>query len=65
MHRLLVLLLLALSAITALADSVVVNCDGGQSLNSAISKLNKQIPKLDGHQRTSSGQLVRGIDVGE
>jgi hypothetical protein len=45
MHRLLILLLLTdFSAITALADSVVVNCDAGQSLNTAISKLNKQIP---------------------
>jgi hypothetical protein len=27
-----------------LADNVVANCDSGQSLNIAISKLNKQIP---------------------
>src|SRR5215469_205067 len=57
MRQLLVLLVLTLSAITALAESmtvdvekrdraesVVVNCDAGQSLNSVISKLNKQIP---------------------
>src|SRR5215469_1333954 len=53
----LVLLLLTFSAITALAESmtvdvekrdraesVVVNCDAGQSLNKAISKLNKEVP---------------------
>jgi hypothetical protein len=57
MRQLLVLLVLTFTAITALAESmtvdvekrdraesVVVNCDEGHSLNSAISKLNKQIP---------------------
>src|SRR5215469_3833332 len=57
MRQLLVLLVLTFSAITALAqsmtvdaekrdraESVVVNCDEGQSLNTAISKLNKQRP---------------------
>jgi hypothetical protein len=44
MRRLLVLLLLTFSAITALAHTVAVNCDAGQSLNTAISKLNKEGP---------------------
>src|SRR5215469_5258159 len=57
MRQLLVLLVLTFSAITALAESmtvdvekrdraesVVVKCDAGQSLNRAISKLNKQGP---------------------
>ena len=44
MRKILVLVLLTLSAISVLADNVVVNCNAGQSLNSAISKLNKQIP---------------------
>src|SRR5215469_18710867 len=44
MRRLLVLMLLTFSAVSALADTVAVNCDEGHSLNSAISKLNKQTP---------------------
>ena len=44
MRRLLFLLLLTFSAITAWADTVAVNCDAGQSLNRAISKLNKEGP---------------------
>jgi hypothetical protein len=44
MRRLLVLLLFTFSAITVWADTVAVNCNAGQSLNSAISKLNKQGP---------------------
>jgi hypothetical protein len=44
MRKILVLLLLTFSAYAALANSVVVNCDEGQSLNAAISKLNKEGP---------------------
>ena len=44
MVRLLGLLLLTFSAATVWANTVAVNCNAGQSLNSAISTLNKQIP---------------------
>jgi len=45
MHRILCLLWLTFSAVALMAsDSVVVNCDAGQSLNKAISLLNKDRP---------------------
>jgi nitrous oxidase accessory protein NosD len=44
MRRIMVLLLLVCSAIVVVAQNVAVNCDAGQSLNTAISKLNKQGP---------------------
>src|SRR5208283_255781 len=39
-------LALTLCASSAMANPTFVNCDAGQSLNSAISKLDKQVPNL-------------------
>lgn len=44
MSRIFALLLLALNTSAMMANSTVVNCDAGQSLNHALSNLNKETP---------------------
>ena len=58
MRRIVLLLMLTYGAIAVVAQNVVVNCDAGQSLNAAISKLNKQGPNTVTVQGTCTEDVI-------
>ena len=63
MARGIVLIALSLTANTALAASAYVNCNDGQSLNSALARLNPHVPNTVTVRGTCTENiLVEGFD---